>query len=95
MIEFKSGLFKNIALNEWRDPIEDPPTESGRYLCALSYCTFLTVEYSAKHKKWNVYDHNTEEEAAEHTFMPQAWMPMFPTPSTESEEVEIDWRKEE
>lgn len=39
-----------------------PPERSGRYLCYTEYGEWLVLDYSKRHKAWNVIDAYTAEE---------------------------------
>ena len=42
---------------EWHDAKTDPPKKSGGYLAVTKNGTVSGVHYSAKHNRFNFYDH--------------------------------------
>lgn len=54
---------------QWRNVIDELPTESGDYLVAIGFffdsgekCyTYMTTSYSAQYQKWNHYDSQGED----------------------------------
>ena len=91
-------MFTNLLNNEWRDPVEDPPEVSGKYLVFLPDSNeSMTIYYSKKYNMWNVWDGCEDPAFREKVQMfPTGWMPALPAPSIKTDpESEIDWRKEE
>ena len=59
---------------EWHDAITDPPSETGTYVAAFDFPSYMiTLPYSNKHGKWNVNDFDTAEFAAKYEMNPDFW----------------------
>lgn len=69
-------------------PVEDMlPTKSGEYFTYGSNCGVYPLHYSAKHRLWNAYDHDTPEGALEHAFTEIThWYPRPAAPAVERKE---------
>lgn len=69
-------------------PVEDMlPTKSGEYFTYGSNCGVYPLHYSAKHRLWNAYDHDTPEGALEHAVTEIThWYPRPAAPAVERKE---------
>lgn len=69
-------------------PVEDRlPPKSGKYFTYGSNCGVYPLHYSAKHRLWNAYDHDTPEGALEHAFTEIThWYPRPAAPAVERKE---------
>lgn len=64
---------------EWTKCKDRQPEASGEYLVAnvrkifgISYTTYMVLDYSARHKGWNMCDEN-EDNHRENELFPAAW----------------------
>lgn len=66
-------------MSNWIKSSERLPEASGDYICICSSGWRTEFPYSAKHKKFNVRDSASEEQANERCINALYWMP-FPDP---------------
>lgn len=73
-------------------PAEEPPKESGDYLCYTPHGTVERYKYSKKHNQWNAYDDFSRESNLKNSLEVLAWMPL-PEPYHPEQKEEPEWKR--
>lgn len=84
---FPAEADRAVPADGWISVDDMLPPKSGEYFTYCSGCGVYPLPYSAKHKLWNAYDHNTPEGALEHaiTYITH-WYPRPADPVVEKKE---------
>lgn len=71
---------------EWHETAVEPPAASGEYLVVKDSGRVGELPYSSKHKLFNAYDRDAEDEAKQWGFTCKYWAERPELPETESED---------